>query len=545
MTVAAGKIRIPAWEMALFGLLIAVHLVPVWAFPLFPSQDGSIHLNLARTLMDLDNPALPILGEYFEDTLDWDRQPFVPLVLMTLFKVFPMITAEKVFLSLIVALFPLSVAYASLALRRDTLGPAFFSFPFVFSAFIYGGAYANFYSVAAFFVTVGYWLRIMGAFTPARTVILLFLFLLTYEIHIFSGFQLLIFIGLGTMWRLVGEIRRAPVGETMAARLFGAFRREGLAPFVAALPVLAIILIWMGQEGTRPVEGLVQLGRLVDLLVMLPLISFSSSDHYFAAAFMAAMLTPALAGIRERKAFSGLRHGAGSMLLFITGFYILSFPIVPSRVGLEANTHIRQAYYVYFAFILWLATLPIEIKVVRVYVAAVAVAAVVFVGYRLPHHARFNDYLAEYLSVLDQVRPNSTLLPLNVAHVVDENGVRLAGALNPFHNAGAHELARRGVVILRHIAAGLRYHSLTYRPERNPYRYISQGIERIPPRGVSLAYPAGNGGRVDYVMLWGPLDDVADEAQVRRVLDQLAADYDLIAVSEKRGLARLYHRKGD
>ncbi len=98
-------------------------------------------------------------------------------------------------------------------------------------------------------------------------------------------------------------------------------------------------------------------------------------------------------------------------------------------------------------------------------------------------------------------------------------------------------------MLLRHYQAGLTYHALAYRPERNPYSYLSDGMDLIPPRGVSLAYPAGNGGRVDYVMLWGPLDDVANDPQARHILDQLAADYELMAVSEKRGLARLYRRR--
>lgn len=99
-------------------------------------------------------------------------------------------------------------------------------------------------------------------------------------------------------------------------------------------------------------------------------------------------------------------------------------------------------------------------------------------------------------------------------------------------------------MLLRLFQAGIDdNHAIGYRPERNPYRYLSDGIDLIPPRRVSLTYPAGNGGRVDYVMLWGPLDDVADDVHVRHILDQLAADFELIKVSEKRGLARLYRRK--
>lgn len=537
--------EIPGWNYALFGLLILVHLVPIWAFPLFPSQDGPIHLNIARTLMDLGDPALPVLGEYFTNALDWNRQPFAPLALMALFKVFPMMTAEKVFLSLIVILFPLSAAYASLALRRQTLGAAFFSFPFLYSSMMYGGSYTSFFSMAMFFVTVGYWLRIMGAYTPVRTAILVFLFLLTYLIHIFSSFQLLAFIGLGTAWRLVSEIRRPPVSEPMGTRLVRAFRREGLAPLIAALPVMTIILAWIGQEGTQAIEGGVQLERLAALLVMMPLISFSWHDLYFAAPIGTAMFSLIIWGGKATLSADVPGHAAGPMLFFIFTVYVLSFTFVPSHVGLSQTAHIRHSYYVYFALILWLLTLPTGPKVLRAHVVAVAVGAMVFVGYRLVQHERLNDYLVEYTSIFAHLPPNSTVLPLNVATIIDDEGRPLAGAINPFQSAGAAMSAQRGAAYLRHFPAGVDdNHALAYRPERNPYRYLSAEMDMMPPRGVSLTYPAGNGGRVDYVVLWGPLDAVANDAQVRHILDQLAADYTLISVSEKRGLARLYRRKG-
>ncbi|MDH3229236.1 MAG: hypothetical protein OEN55_05540, partial [Alphaproteobacteria bacterium] len=40
----------------LFILLMLLHPVLVWAFPYFPSQDGPIHLGIAQTLADYDNP---------------------------------------------------------------------------------------------------------------------------------------------------------------------------------------------------------------------------------------------------------------------------------------------------------------------------------------------------------------------------------------------------------------------------------------------------------------------------------------------------------
>jgi hypothetical protein len=76
----------------------------------------------------------------------------------------------------------------------------------------------------------------------------------------------------------------------------------------------------------------------------------------------------------------------------------------------------------------------------------------------------------------------------------------------------------------------------------NPYRNLStpEGtIESAPPVVDLLGYPKRTGGKVDYVLLWGLRDGQRNEPRVRRVLDQLAAGYDLV-YSEPEGRVWLY-----
>src|SRR5262245_27031384 len=48
-----------------FTLLILIHLVPIWSFTYFPSQDGPAHINNANILREYYQPDRSIFREYY------------------------------------------------------------------------------------------------------------------------------------------------------------------------------------------------------------------------------------------------------------------------------------------------------------------------------------------------------------------------------------------------------------------------------------------------------------------------------------------------
>ena len=48
-----------------FALLIVLHLLPIWSFKYFPSQDGPAHINNANILREYYRPDHPIFREYY------------------------------------------------------------------------------------------------------------------------------------------------------------------------------------------------------------------------------------------------------------------------------------------------------------------------------------------------------------------------------------------------------------------------------------------------------------------------------------------------
>src|SRR5262245_61763702 len=109
MTGRPIRLWLADYENLLFVVLIAAHLVPLWTFRFFPSQDGPAHLANASILVDYDNPARTALRTYYVLNRTLTPNWVGHLTLAALMTRLPPLTAEKVFLSGYVVLFPLAI----------------------------------------------------------------------------------------------------------------------------------------------------------------------------------------------------------------------------------------------------------------------------------------------------------------------------------------------------------------------------------------------------------------------------------------------------
>ena len=159
-------------------------------------------------------------------------------------------------------------------------------------------------------------------------------------------------------------------------------------------------------------------------------------------------------------------------------------------------------------------------------------------------YARFNNLLAEYLTVLEHVEPDRTLLTLSYAHWGETaDGQMLSFRCAPFLHASGHIAARKLVADLSLYEANEDHFPLLYRPDRSPYQHMG-AIEGLPPTVDFLTYPERTGGRVDYVLLWGLSERWRGHPAVGSVVAQLQAGYEPVFTSE-RGLVRLFRRQGE
>src|SRR3954451_4735207 len=144
---------------ALFLALLLWHLVPVWAFRYFPSQDGGEHVNNANILLRYFTSDGALFREYFIFNRNLDPNWLGHVILASVMSVAPGNVAEKILLTIYVLAFPLSVRYALRAIEPDAGWLAIFSFPFIFNFAVHMGFWNFALSLPLFFLVVGYWMH--------------------------------------------------------------------------------------------------------------------------------------------------------------------------------------------------------------------------------------------------------------------------------------------------------------------------------------------------------------------------------------------------
>ena len=74
--------------------LLILHILPLWIFTYFPSQDGAAHVYNAYVLTALDDDESPLLSEYYKLNLTLFPNWLSHATLFVLMQVFPPLFAE-------------------------------------------------------------------------------------------------------------------------------------------------------------------------------------------------------------------------------------------------------------------------------------------------------------------------------------------------------------------------------------------------------------------------------------------------------------------
>jgi hypothetical protein len=147
------------WEPVLFGLMIVVQLVPIWAFRYLPTTDGAAHVASAEVMRKYADPALSVFRSYYVLATRPIPNLAGHLVLAGVGAVVSPTVAEKVLVSLYVVLLPLGVRYGVRSIRRGATPLAWVAFAMVYN-YLYAQGFYNFVlSCGVFFFVVGYWVR--------------------------------------------------------------------------------------------------------------------------------------------------------------------------------------------------------------------------------------------------------------------------------------------------------------------------------------------------------------------------------------------------
>jgi hypothetical protein len=537
-TVLAGNTS----DRVIVGTMLVICLLPIWLFTYVPTQDGPSHLHIANVLLKYDDPDLSVLSKFYE--INWNFQPnlLVYVVLQPLLAVFPPLIAEKVLLTGFVIGLPLAAAYAARLPHGDGIIAALLGIQILYGYTFHMGFYNYSFGLVFCLLGVGYWRRIVDDLQVRSFAVLGTGILFAYFTHIFSALNLLFIIGLGFLWRVVRYLRAANKDEPWSQRWAGSKDRKWIhllrpatVHALALVPAATLILMFMlANEGDGSSLSLPSINRLIQLLWMYHLWSFRLDWELPLGLilFLGVLFAVFKIWVDYRKAKpSHIRQPF--LMVFLA--YVIVFTIIPPEAG--SGHFILQRFfpYVMVGLFLWLSARHFEPVFRSRLVCFLIALTLVTIGMRLVQYAALNNRLDEYLAGMESIEPNRTVLTLSLTN---------ERFPSPLLHAGGYIATVRNGVDLKTVQARSPHAPIRYRSEFDPYRQMADDVisnlEVGPPEIDITRYGEKTGGQIDYVLLWGPLDQMQDEPRVQALLRQLNEAYDLIKVSPKLGLMRLY-----
>jgi hypothetical protein len=184
---------------ALFWLLWLIHLMPIWIFTPFSTVDGPAHLHNARILLELWQGNAD-MAEYYSINPVMQPNMLAHILLAAIMAVgIPALLAEKLLLSLIVALMPLAFRRFVKAYTNNSGEMVLLVFPFVYGFLFFMGFYNFLLGIVLGLFGLSLWIKLIGKsshpLTPAFIVVTGLMTLLAHLYAfawyaVFSGFVL-------------------------------------------------------------------------------------------------------------------------------------------------------------------------------------------------------------------------------------------------------------------------------------------------------------------------------------------------------------------
>ncbi len=172
-------------------VLLIIHLLPVWGFEYFPTQDGASHIYNAYVLKEYHKHENYRLREVYKLNATFFPNWTSHVLLASLLYIFPPLACEKIVLTLCIGLLPLSLFYFLNCVEKRNTVFGLLGFLYAYNYLLHMGFYNFVLSMSLFFFAFGYWWRVKDKLRVTNMIVLYLLLLLTYFTH-YHSYALLI-----------------------------------------------------------------------------------------------------------------------------------------------------------------------------------------------------------------------------------------------------------------------------------------------------------------------------------------------------------------
>jgi len=489
--------------------LIVLHLIPIWAFKYFPSQDGPSHIENAYTLLHYFDEGR-IYSRYYDINFSPVPNWFSHLA-MAFFMIFlPPIIAEKMLLTIYIVFFVMSIIYLLNSVDKEKKFLSLLAFPFIYNYLFHMGFYNFVFSLPLMFIIIGYWWRNRDNCLYWKCIVTLnLLLILLYFCHLVS--QLL---AISSILILAAFYHRLKIHKTI---LFA----------ISLIPSYLLPIYYVHTRGAEG-SGKWQLNALWDYFAKIgSLASYDLREYQLGRTIAILFALLVIYTIIWEKI--GLRHGKLKPKIALNDtFFLLSiiffflYLYMPDGMSKGGFITTRLCLYPFLIILPWLSShfwKPIK------YI--IGVISIVFIlihlGFTTYYIKIQNQSLKEYTSGVKYIEENKTILPISFNH----NGPNSA-RIGIFLHAKGYYCAGTGAIALGNYEANTDYFPLKYKTSMDPRVTIGDmwnATGDLHPE----AYPE----IIDYILLWSPPEQFT-------ALSYIQKNYRLI---HSQGRLRLYKFK--
>jgi ABC-type lipoprotein export system ATPase subunit len=473
------------WHQWLVLALVMVYLLPIWMFQYIPTQDGPSHLYNSQILAWYFNPSSnfrlfynlsPIL---FPNWLTY-------IILAPLMLIVPALIAEKILLSIYVALVPLSVWYLldSIHYKQTLLTLACFGL--IYNYLFLMGFYNFVFSIPLVLITIGYWWKHRERIGWREIIVINLLCVIIWFGHI-VGYAIALF-AIGLLALL--QIRKG--GKTF------------LKTMVCILPSTVLFInYYLGSNIAGAPE--IDLSRVSDLLInllkMKVLVSYDAVQEYIAysvAVLFALMLVYTIwTKLRGKGKWIDRFTYSDSILLLVLCLLVL-YLILPWSMGPGGWLNDRFALLICLLLLTWFV--EGKQKSWRIGFAVLATCiALVNVGYIFFAFNHFNSGLREYTSGTKVIEKGKVILPFFFDGYGDSERVGI------YVNAANYYALDNGGINLGNYEVQFDYFPIKFNNRFIPPVDDTEWVQTIHwhPQNIDICEYAV---QIDYLETWGKAD---------------------------------------
>ncbi|MCG9128126.1 hypothetical protein JT359_11045 [Candidatus Poribacteria bacterium] len=475
-------------------VLIVLHLIPVWGFKYFPTQDGASHIYNAYVLKEYNNPNNTQLREVYElnPTLfpNWTSHA----LLLILMYIFPPIVCEKIVLTLCITLLPLSLFYFLKGIKEGNIYFGLVGFIFAYNYLLHMGFYNFVLSMSLFFFTLGYWWRIKDEINIINIVIIYILLIISYLTHFHSFLLLILSMTFLSMYLSLYNIvinmsSTKSESNTLLSHLKKSIVREkSYLYFIGILfPSYFMFLnhyLYLADKHVN--KGYKGFEWLLDYFVsMKSLVSFRD-EHIligqtlllvFSIAFVFTIVGRIMFAMKNDKSEKD-RPGWTRYFLETDGFIVLSTLItimyfITPWSGLSGGW-INDRFHLYiFLVLLPFFSIPLYKKVNQIIAVILILLSLCHLGLNFHTYTLLNRDIKEALSLEGIDNENTILMsiPAEWGGVSDELGFE-PKYVEPFGHIECHLIVNKGIAYLNNYEANTDHFPLRYKNKGLPADYV-------------------------------------------------------------------------